>query len=66
MANQLYARHALLRSKPSILFALALAVASFCLITLMALLPVGMQGYQQADQQGTMVNLATMVVRRTR
>jgi hypothetical protein len=40
-----------------------LAVASFCLITLMALLPVGMEGYQQADQQGTMVNLATMVVR---
>ncbi len=43
--------------------ALALGIASFCLITLMALLPVGVQHYKQADTQKTMVNLASMVVR---
>jgi len=43
--------------------ALAMGIASFCLVTLMALLPVGIQSYQQADNQSAMVNLATMVVR---
>jgi uncharacterized protein (TIGR02598 family) len=43
--------------------ALALGIAAFCLVTLMALLPVGIQHYQQADSQSTMVNLATMVAR---
>ena len=43
--------------------ALALAIAAFCLLTLMALVPVGIQGYQQAGTQAAMVNLATMVER---
>jgi uncharacterized protein (TIGR02598 family) len=43
--------------------ALALAIASFCLITLLALLPVGVQNYRDADNQSAMVNLATMVQR---
>ena len=43
--------------------ALALAVAAFCLLTLVALLPVGLRSYKNADDQGVMVNLATMVVR---
>jgi uncharacterized protein (TIGR02598 family) len=43
--------------------ALALAVASFCLITLLALLPVGLQHFRDADVQSTMVNLTTMIDR---
>ena len=43
--------------------ALALAVAAFCLLTLIALLPVGLQSYQKASNESVMVNLATMVVR---
>jgi hypothetical protein len=43
--------------------AMALAIASFTLITLMALLPVGIQSYRDADAQSAMVNLATMIVR---
>jgi Tfp pilus assembly protein PilW len=40
---------------------LALGVASFCLVILVALVPVGLQRYQKADGQSSMVNLATMV-----
>jgi Tfp pilus assembly protein PilW len=40
---------------------LALGVASFCLVVLVALVPVGLQRYQKADSQSSMVNLATMV-----
>lgn len=43
--------------------AVALGIASFCLITLMALLPVGIQNYRDADSQSAMVNLTTMIVR---
>ena len=43
--------------------AVALGIASFCLVTLMALLPVGIQRYHDADAQSAMVNLATMTVR---
>jgi uncharacterized protein (TIGR02598 family) len=43
--------------------AMALAVAAFCLLTLVALLPVGLRSYQRADNQTIMVNLATMVAR---
>lgn len=43
--------------------ALALAIAGFCLITLVALLPVGVAHYRDADNQSAMVNLATMVQR---
>lgn len=43
--------------------ALALAVAAFCLITLMALLPVGIRSYRGASVQSVMVNMATMVER---
>jgi uncharacterized protein (TIGR02598 family) len=42
--------------------ALALGIAAFSLVTLMALIPVGLHNYQQADNQTVMVNLATMVV----
>jgi len=41
----------------------ALAVAAFCMVSLMALIPVGLQAYQQANTRSTMVNMATMVVR---
>jgi uncharacterized protein (TIGR02598 family) len=40
---------------------LALAVASFCLVVLVGLVPVGLQRYHKADDQSSMVNLATMV-----
>jgi uncharacterized protein (TIGR02598 family) len=43
--------------------ALALGIAAFCLVTLLALMPVGLQSYKKADDQSVMVNLATMVVR---
>jgi len=43
--------------------ALALGIASFCLLTLMTLIPVGVQHYQDADTQSAMVNLANMVAR---
>jgi uncharacterized protein (TIGR02598 family) len=43
--------------------ALALGVASFCLITLLALLPVAVQRYHDANAQSAMVNTATMVAR---
>lgn len=43
--------------------ALALGVAAFCLITLLALIPVGVKHYQQGDTQDAMVSLATMVTR---
>lgn len=39
----------------------ALAVTSFCLVVLVGLVPVGLQRYQKADDQSSMVNLATMV-----
>ena len=41
----------------------ALAVAAFCLVVLMGLIPVGLESYQQADTRSAMANLATMVVR---
>ena len=40
---------------------LALAVASFCMVVLVGLVPVGLQRYHKADDQSSMVNLATMV-----
>ena len=40
-----------------------MGVASFCLLTLLALLPVAVQRYHDADAQSAMVNAATMVVR---
>ena len=43
--------------------ALAMGVAAFCLLTLMALLPVAVQRYHDADAQSAMVNMATMVAR---
>ena len=41
----------------------ALAVATFCIVLLAALLPVGLQSYHQADTRSAMANMATMVVR---
>lgn len=41
----------------------ALAVAAFCLVSLMALIPVALKSYQQADTRSGMVNIAGMVVR---
>jgi uncharacterized protein (TIGR02598 family) len=41
--------------------ALALGVSSFCLMTLMALIPVGIQRNHEADSRSAMVNLATLV-----
>jgi hypothetical protein len=38
-------------------------VAAFCLVSLMALIPVALQAYQQADTRSAMVNIAAMVVR---
>jgi uncharacterized protein (TIGR02598 family) len=43
--------------------ALALGIASFCMVTLLALIPLGIQNYHHADAQSAMVNLASMVVR---
>jgi uncharacterized protein (TIGR02598 family) len=43
--------------------ALALGVASFCLLTLLALLPIAVQRFHDADAQSAMVNTATMVIR---
>ena len=43
--------------------ALALGVAAFCLLTLMALMPVAVQRYHDADAQSAMVNTATMIAR---
>jgi len=40
-----------------------MGVASFCLISLMALMPVAVQRYHDADTQSAMVNMATMVAR---
>ena len=42
--------------------ALALAVAGFCLIALVSLLPLSISNYQRADAQSAMVNLAMKVV----
>jgi len=41
---------------------LALAILSFILVTLLALLSEGVESYRDAGAQSTMVNLATMVV----
>lgn len=43
--------------------AMALGIASFCMVTLLALMPVGIQNYHKADAQSAMANLAAMVVR---
>lgn len=41
--------------------ALALSLASFCVVTLLGLLPIALRNFQQADNQSAMVNLATSV-----
>jgi uncharacterized protein (TIGR02598 family) len=41
--------------------AVALSIASFCMVTLMGLIPVGLHKYQQADNQSVMANLTTSV-----
>jgi uncharacterized protein (TIGR02598 family) len=41
--------------------AFALGVASFCMVTLLGLIPVGLHNYQQADNQSIMANLTTSV-----
>lgn len=41
--------------------AVALSIASFCIVTLMGLIPVGLHNYQQANSQSAMVNLTTGV-----
>jgi uncharacterized protein (TIGR02598 family) len=43
--------------------AVALGIASFGMVTLLALMPVGIQHYHHADAQSAMANLASMVVR---
>lgn len=40
---------------------LALAIGSFCMVTLLGLIPVGLSNYQQADARNVMVDLATSV-----
>jgi uncharacterized protein (TIGR02598 family) len=42
--------------------AMALAIAAFCLLTLMGLLSLGVHNYQQSGSRTTMVNLSTAVV----
>jgi len=41
--------------------ALALSIGSFCMVTLLGLIPVGLHNYQKADNQSIMTNLATSV-----
>jgi hypothetical protein len=41
--------------------ALALAVVSFCLLTILGVFSVGLQHYHESDVQTEMVNLATLV-----
>ena len=43
--------------------ALALGIASFCMVILLALIPLSIQHYHHADTQSAMVNLGSMVVR---
>lgn len=40
---------------------LALSIAAFCMVVLMGLIPVGLQNYQQAANQGILVNLCASV-----
>ena len=41
--------------------ALALGIGSFCMLTLLGLIPVGLHNFQQADARSMMVDLATSV-----
>jgi len=43
--------------------ALALGIASFSMVILLALIPLGIQHYHHADTQSAMANLGSMVVR---
>ncbi len=42
---------------------LALGIASFCLIPLLGLLPVGLRNDQSSNEQTRMANIATLIVR---
>lgn len=43
--------------------AIALSITSFCMLSLIGLIPVGLLHYQHADNQSIIVNLTTSVVR---